>query len=122
MDDAIDQLHELRRLGTKIALDDFGTGFSSMYYLKSLQLDYLKIDRSLVSSLSAAGKDLSITRAIVNLAEDLKIGVVAEGIENESDFDTLKGMNCAFGQGWLFGKPVSESLFKQQRQAGFALA
>ena len=122
MDDAIGQLHELRKLGTKIALDDFGTGFSSMYYLKSLELDYLKIDRSLVSSLSAAGKDLSITRAIVKLAEDLSIGVIAEGIENEGDFETLKGMNCAFGQGWLFGKPVSESLFKQQRQADTAFA
>lgn len=122
MDDAIKQLNELRKLGTKIALDDFGTGFSSMYYLKSLELDYLKIDRSLVSSLSEAGKDLSITRAIVNLAEDLDIGVVAEGIENERDFETLKGMNCAFGQGWLFGKPVSEFLFKQQQKSDFALA
>ena len=116
MDSVADQLRELKALGTKIALDDFGTGFSSMYYLKALDLDYLKIDRSLVSSLSEAGRDLSITRAIVNLAEDLKIGVVAEGIENEKDFETLKGMNCGYGQGWLFGKPMAAKLFRQTEQ------
>lgn len=116
MDTVSEQLQRLKALGTKIALDDFGTGFSSMYYLKSLDLDYLKIDRSLVSSLSAAGRDLSITRAIVNLAKDLEIGVVAEGIENESDFETLKNMNCGYGQGWLFGKPMAAKLFRQTSQ------
>ncbi len=104
-------LNELRALGLGISLDDFGTGYSSLSYLHKFSFDTLKIDRAFISQINLPerqdSKGLDIVRAIVNLAHDFDLKVVAEGIENEADVGVLQGIGCEMGQGYLFGKPLS---------------
>ena len=109
---------ELKRLGVRLALDDFGTGYSSLAYLHRFPIDIIKIDRSFVERLSgeregAGGVDaVALARAILSLADALDLDTVAEGIEHDSQRDTLLGLGCKTGQGYLFGKamPVAEVL------------
>jgi len=108
---------ELKRIGVRLALDDFGTGYSSLAYLHRFPIDILKIDRSFVERLasesSAAGVDaVALARAILSLADALGLDTVAEGIEHESQRDTLLALGCKTGQGYAFGKamPVGEVL------------
>ena len=98
-------LSRLRELGVRLVLDDFGTGYSSLSYLKHLPLDTIKIDRSFVAGL-AGDTDRSIIEAVVALARGLHMGVVAEGIETEAQFDILRKMGCDVGQGYLFCGPL----------------
>lgn len=100
-------LHGLKALGVTIALDDFGTGYSSLGYLHRFPIDSLKIDRSFVSQMQKAPKSLDIVRAIVGLARNFNLGVIAEGIETEQDLATINSLGCDMGQGYLFGKPMS---------------
>ena len=85
-------------------LDDFGTGYSSLSYLKHLPLDTIKIDRSFVAGLDGDA-DRSIVDAVIALAHGLRIEVVAEGIETEAQFETLRAIGCDLGQGYLFASP-----------------
>jgi EAL domain-containing protein (putative c-di-GMP-specific phosphodiesterase class I) len=98
-------LGRLRDLGVRLVLDDFGTGYSSLSYLKHLPLDTIKIDQSFVAGL-AGDTDRSIIEAVVALARGLHMGVVAEGIETEAQFDILRKMGCDVGQGYLFCGPI----------------
>jgi EAL domain-containing protein (putative c-di-GMP-specific phosphodiesterase class I) len=100
-------LHGLRALGVTIALDDFGTGYSSLGYLHRFPIDSIKIDRSFVSQIHKAPKSLDIVRAIVGLARNFNLGVIAEGIETEQDMAMISSLGCEMGQGYLFGKPMS---------------
>lgn len=100
-------LHGLRALGVTIALDDFGTGYSSLGYLHKFPIDSLKIDRSFVSQIHDTPKSLDIVRAIVGLARNFKLGVIAEGIETERDAEIINMLGCEMAQGYLFGKPMS---------------
>lgn len=100
-------LRKLKSLGCSIALDDFGTGYSSLSYLSKLPVDEVKIDRSFVQMLSKNNSDNLICEAIISLSHSLKLNVVAEGVENEFQSETLKKMNCDFLQGFLFSKPMS---------------
>ncbi|MGZ9109174.1 MAG: EAL domain-containing protein [Micavibrio sp.] len=100
-------LHGLRALGVTIALDDFGTGYSSLGYLHRFPIDSIKIDRSFVSQIQKAPKSLDIVRAIVGLARNFNLGVIAEGIETEQDMAMISSLGCEMGQGYLFGKPMS---------------
>ncbi|NYJ09810.1 diguanylate cyclase (GGDEF)-like protein [Rhizobium leguminosarum] len=95
----------LRETGVVIALDDFGTGYSSMSYLADLPLDKLKIDQSFVRRMNANPNVLEIVRAIISLANGLKLQVVAEGVETELEADALQRLGCETGQGYLFGRP-----------------
>ena len=104
--DAERMLKELHGLGVQVALDDFGTGYSSLGYIHRLPLDTLKIDRSFVNGLEAEGGDAAIVRAMVPLAHDLKMKVVAEGIENTEQEGRLRAMGCEYGQGYLFARPL----------------
>ena len=109
---------ELKRIGVRLALDDFGTGYSSLAYLHRFPIDILKIDRSFVERLAgdgerAGGVDaVALARAILSLADALHVDTVAEGIEHDSQRDTLLELGCKTGQGYLFGKamPVAEVL------------
>ena len=98
-------LRRLRELGVSLVLDDFGTGYSSLSYLKHLPLDTIKIDRTFVAGL-AGETDRSIVEAVVALARGLRIGVVAEGIETEAQFELLRDIGCDVGQGYLFSRPL----------------
>jgi EAL domain-containing protein (putative c-di-GMP-specific phosphodiesterase class I) len=99
-------LKELRALGVSVALDDFGAGSTSLGQLGELPLDYLKIDRRFVSSLTRDdGAFLSIVDAVIKLAETLGIRIVAEGIEMQRQRQLLLGIGCTLGQGFLFALP-----------------
>jgi diguanylate cyclase (GGDEF)-like protein len=100
-------LSELRALGVQVQIDDFGTGYSSLGYLQRLPIDTLKIDRTFVNRIGTGGNGLEIIRTISALAHDLGMKVVAEGIETDEQLSKLKSMDCEYGQGYLFTKPIS---------------
>ena len=96
----------LQRGGVSFAMDDFGTGYSSLTYLKRLPVDVLKIDRSFINDATHASNDVEIIRAIIAMAQSLKLGIIAEGVENQGQLDFLAGEGCHIYQGYLFSKPV----------------
>ncbi|MBK9162475.1 MAG: EAL domain-containing protein [Acidobacteria bacterium] len=98
-------LNRLKSLGVKLSIDDFGTGYSSLSYLHRLPFDTLKIDRSFVSGAGERGENSGILQTIVSLGTNLKMRMVAEGIETETQLATLRNLGCDFGQGYLFSKP-----------------
>ena len=108
-------LDELRSLGVRISLDDFGTGYSSLSYLNRFRgrIDTLKLDRSFINELSFANVAESnyITKTIIQLAQHLKMSVVAEGVETEEQLQVLKDYNCETIQGFLFSKPIPAARF-----------
>ena len=106
------RLRALREAGISISLDDFGTGYSSLSYLQHHEIDVVKIDRSFVAGLEAGGKALALCRAIVTMAHELGMEVVAEGIETEAQMVALRAMGCDWGQGWWFGKGVPAGEFE----------
>ena len=106
-DVAIRNLMELRALGVQLSIDDFGTGYSSLSYLQRFHYDELKIDRSFVSKLGQVGDSRAIIETILNLANSLGIGVVAEGIETAEQVDRLRKMDCPHGQGYWFSRPLT---------------
>ena len=101
-----DMLSELRALGVQVQIDDFGTGYSSLGYLQKLPIDTLKIDRTFIAALGKDGSGSEIVRTIMALAHDLGMKVVAEGIETDEQLSKLKSMQCEYGQGYLFNKPI----------------
>lgn len=107
-------LTALRDLGVKIAIDDFGTGYSSLNYLKRFPFDTLKIDQNFVRELPGNQDDVQITRAIIALAKNMKVDVVAEGVETKEQLDFLSEQNCNKIQGYLFEPPLpAAKLFKR---------
>ncbi|MGH8149276.1 MAG: putative bifunctional diguanylate cyclase/phosphodiesterase [Steroidobacteraceae bacterium] len=101
-----DAVSELRELGLSVAIDDFGTGYSSLGYLKQWHVDYLKIDRSFVRDLVTDMSDLAIVTAIIAIARQFSITVVAEGIEGWQQLEKLRQLGCGLAQGNLFAKPA----------------
>ena len=101
----IDILTKLKRTGVQLSLDDFGTGYSSLSYLHRLPFDTLKIDRSFVYSVGENGENSEILQTIVSLAKNLKMKIIAEGIETESQLALLQFLGCDYGQGYLLAKP-----------------
>lgn len=99
----LDAFHEA---GIKVSLDDFGTGFSSLYHLRELKFDKMKIDKSFVQSLEQSEESEKIVDAVLSLANSLGMSVVAEGIENVAVCEKLAKKGCAFGQGYFFGKAI----------------
>jgi diguanylate cyclase (GGDEF)-like protein/PAS domain S-box-containing protein len=104
---ALEMLNRLREMGIEINIDDFGTGYSNLGYLRKLPISKLKIDRSFVSMIDRDGRNDDIVRAIVTLARNLGLKVIAEGIENESQLRKLKQLKCEGGQGFFFAEPMS---------------
>ena len=99
-------LRRLHALRVQLSLDDFGTGYSSLSYLHRFPLQILKIDRSFVGGMNADSKNAEIVRAIVALARNLGMEVVAEGVETAEHLTALRALQCHYGQGYLFAKPL----------------
>lgn len=111
MDDTshtLNTLQELHNLGVRIAIDDFGTGYSTLVYLKRFPIDRIKIDRSLVTSISPDRRDESaIASAIIAMAHSLKLEVIAEGVETQEELDCLISLLCDEAQGYYICRPLS---------------
>ncbi|MGO4886340.1 putative bifunctional diguanylate cyclase/phosphodiesterase [Anaerobacillus sp. MEB173] len=110
---SIKMIEDLKKLGISMALDDFGTGYSSLFYLKRFKLDTIKIDQSFVKDIDSSTESIEITKAIVQLANNLGINVVAEGIETYNQLQLLKDIGCYRTQGYLFSKPIPLNKFEQ---------
>jgi diguanylate cyclase (GGDEF)-like protein len=111
--DCIEMLYELKEMGIKLALDDFGTGYSSMTYLSRFPLDQLKIDRSFVSGLPAVRENSAIVGAIIALARELGLEVVAEGVETTEQLQFLRARQCQEYQGYLCSRPAPADVFEK---------
>jgi diguanylate cyclase (GGDEF)-like protein len=103
---AIDVLAQLRERSIGLSIDDFGTGYSSLSYLQSLPITALKIDRSFIKDIDTNSNSLEITSMIINLSNQLKLKVVAEGIEKDAHTNVLRALSCDYGQGFLFSPAV----------------
>lgn len=99
-------IQDLRELGIDIPMDDFGTGYSSLGTLHNFPLDAIKMDRTFVSNMAEGDDKLTFVRTIVNLARDLGLGVIAEGVETEHQVQQLKSLECNFTQGFYYSKAV----------------
>lgn len=110
-DYAISTMNHLLELGISISLDDFGTGFSSLTLLQRLPVSKLKIDRSFINDIHCDKRDEQIVQALIWMARNLDLQVVAEGIELPEQLSLLRGMNCDLGQGYYFSKPLPVSHF-----------
>ncbi len=100
-------MQRLKKSGFRLSIDDFGTGYSSLRYLKDLPLDELKIDKSFIDHIVDRKNDRSIALSIIEIAQNLGLNVVAEGVEKLEQFSLLCSQNCQFFQGYLFSKPLS---------------
>jgi EAL domain-containing protein (putative c-di-GMP-specific phosphodiesterase class I) len=101
-----EKLRCLREHGVRISLDDFGTGFSSLSYLKKLPIDTLKIDKSFIDTVLTDSATRIITESIINMVKTLGFESVAEGVEEENQYDYLQVIGCDIIQGYYFGKPL----------------
>ncbi|MDF2208159.1 putative bifunctional diguanylate cyclase/phosphodiesterase [Limnospira platensis] len=106
VDEAIALLEQLKSLGIKLSMDDFGTGYSSLSYLHRFPIDTLKVDQSFVRRMDDSQQNTEIVKTIIMLGHNLNMDIVAEGIEAEGNVQTLKNLNCEYGQGYFFSKPL----------------
>ena len=111
-DHVVTRLTELKEMGLMVAIDDFGVGYSSLGYLKQLPIDMLKIDRSFVSDATSDPDDAALVMAIITLAHNLRLKVLAEGVETEDQLRFLRLLRCDEGQGYLFGKAQPPAVFQ----------
>jgi two-component system CheB/CheR fusion protein len=121
--EAADTLTSLHQLGIRLAIDDFGTGYSSLQHLRHFPIDKLKIDRSFIGDLPADNNSASIVRAMIMLGNNLKLDVVAEGVETKEQFEFLRGQSCSAFQGFLTAPALSApafAAFVKERQAARA--
>jgi diguanylate cyclase (GGDEF)-like protein len=104
-------LQTLRESGMRVAVDDFGTGYSSLSYLRKFPVDTLKIDQSFIRQISTDGDDTTIVKAVIGMARDLKLRVIAEGVETPEQAVFLRACRCQEAQGYYFGRPVPPQQF-----------
>jgi EAL domain-containing protein (putative c-di-GMP-specific phosphodiesterase class I) len=121
LEQTVDILTELRRIGCSVSIDDFGVGYSSLGQLKRLPVTTLKIDKSFISQIPDDHNSCSITEAIIAMGKRLQLRVVAEGVERDAQLEFLKQSGCDEYQGYLFAKPVTavemSALFKARKAA-----
>ena len=111
-------LNQLREMRVHIALDDFGTGYTSLVYLSQIPANILKIDRAFISNLLTNSRQKTLLLHIIGMAKDLDYTVVAEGVEELSQLEMLRDMNCDIIQGYLFSKPLAADAFAQCLRRG----
>ncbi|OCQ99898.1 diguanylate cyclase [Nostoc sp. MBR 210] len=109
---AIATMNKLQALGLKIAIDDFGTGYSSLIYLKNLPINALKIDRYFIHNVAVDRQKSAITKALIEMAHNLNMQVVAEGVETEEELHFLRDAHCDYMQGFLFSRPLPAPEFE----------
>ncbi len=107
------QLEAVRTLGVALAFDDFGTGYASLNLLKSYPISHIKIDKSFTQAIASSPSDRAIVASLIDLAHQLGLEVIAEGIETQDQWEELAGRRCEEGQGYLSGKPVPAALFEE---------
>ncbi len=107
----VEQLKSLKNLGVQLSIDDFGTGYSNLGYLTKFNVDVLKIDRSFIKEITHSTNQLAIVSAIIKMAKTLGLKVVAEGIETNKQLETLRKLNCHFGQGFFWSKALPTTDF-----------
>lgn len=107
-DQALATLQQLKELGVALAIDDFGTGYSSLNYLKRFPINVLKIDRAFIERLGQSPEDHAIVHAIITMAKTLNLIVTGEGVETEEQLQHLKLLGCDRGQGYYFGRPLTQ--------------
>jgi len=112
IEETVQTMSTLNRMGVQISLDDFGTGYSSLQYLKRLPLDQLKIDQSFVRDIAEDGGDLAIVQTIIAMADSMGLDVIAEGVETERQRKLLLKSGCTHFQGYLFGRPLPIDQFE----------
>jgi diguanylate cyclase (GGDEF)-like protein/PAS domain S-box-containing protein len=110
---AVDLLHRMKALGVKLSIDDFGTGYSSLSYLSRFPIDVLKIDRSFVADITHDANDAAIVDSIIALAHNLRLSVIAEGVESVEQLDYLRRQGCDQMQGYYFSRPLAPHDFEQ---------
>lgn len=108
IEDTIISLNQIKRLNVKVAIDDFGTGYSSLAYLNFFPIDHLKIDRSFIRGLSKKKDAFNIVKGVITLAHSLRLSVIAEGVEEESQLKILKSLGCDLIQGYFYWRPLGE--------------
>ena len=108
VEDSIEKMKVLKLHGIKIAIDDFGMGYSSLGYLKKLPVDFIKIDRSFIRDIGVSPAGEAIISAVLWMARSLDLGVVAEGVESETQFEWLRSAGCGYFQGYLFSRPDAD--------------
>jgi EAL domain-containing protein (putative c-di-GMP-specific phosphodiesterase class I) len=109
---ATEVLRRLHAVGVGCSIDDFGTGYSSLAYIKQLKVDELKIDRSFIRNLVTDAKDRAIVLSTIDLAHNLGLGIVAEGVEDQATADLLRDLGCDEMQGYLIAKPLEPSVLE----------
>ncbi len=115
---AVETLHRIKALGVNLSIDDFGTGYSSLSYLSRFPIDVLKIDRSFVSDIGQDGPESPIVASIITLAHNLKLAVIAEGVETLAQLDYLRALGCDEMQGYYFSRPLPADEFEQLLRQG----
>jgi diguanylate cyclase (GGDEF)-like protein/PAS domain S-box-containing protein len=105
--ESIERLWALKRMGISLAIDDFGTGYASLSYLQRFPIDILKVDKSFTALLKRNGNESPLSRAVLSLGRTLNIPTVAEGIENQEQWQRLRDLGCELGQGYLIARPMS---------------
>jgi diguanylate cyclase (GGDEF)-like protein len=121
---AVELLHRMKGLGINLSIDDFGTGYSSLSYLSRFPIDVLKIDRSFVNDISHDANDAAIVASIIALAHNLRLSVIAEGVETAAQLDYLRHQGCDEMQGYYFSRPLAVPEFEQllRQRRGLAAA
>lgn len=113
---ALTNLLRLRELGTHLSIDDYGTGYSSLAYLKRLPVEELKIDRSFIMNMETDHSDAMIVRSTIDLAHNMGLRVIAEGVESGSIFSLLQKLGCDMAQGYGLSRPVQAAALLQWMQ------
>jgi EAL domain-containing protein (putative c-di-GMP-specific phosphodiesterase class I) len=112
-ENSIKKMNLLKGMGIQISIDDFGTGYSSLSYLKRIPVEILKIDRSFIKDVATNPDDEAIVRAIIALAHNLNIKVIAEGVETKKQLGLLRGYDCDAAQGFLICPPINPTSLAQ---------
>lgn len=113
----LETLRTFKKMGIQLSIDDFGTGYSNLAYLNRFSVDKLKIDQSFVRGLPHSANDLAIVQAIIQMAHNLSLTVIAEGVETEAQKELLTTYDCDIGQGYLFAKPLETHQFEAKLKA-----